>query len=170
MKKTLSIITIASLILSGCAATGEQYQANVYKAGQTNQAQNAVAIKILSVLPAKIEVSNESNRKAAEVSGAVIGGLLGAVVGNKVGKRTDDRGSATLIGGGAGAAAGGAAGSLVSSTSLVDGVNITYNLKGKLLNSAQVGRMCEFTKGDALLVNTQYNETRIQPNAECPVK
>ena len=56
-RKLTAVSTI--VVLSGCAATGENIQANVYKAGQVNQTQEAKTVQILAVLPAKIEVDNK---------------------------------------------------------------------------------------------------------------
>jgi outer membrane lipoprotein SlyB len=157
--------TIAIVALSGCAATGENLQANVYKAGQVNQTQEAKTVQILAVLPAKIEVDNADQKKAAQVGGAILGALLGAAAG---GASKNNPGAATAGGAVAGGAVGAAAGSLVKDTVLVDGVSLTYQFNGKTLNSAQVGRACEFAPGIAVMVATSPTETRIQANKECP--
>jgi hypothetical protein len=61
-------------------------------------------------------------------------------------------------------------GSGVSDKALVDGVTITYKLNEQLLSSTQVGKMCEFQSGTAMMISTTGNETRIQPNnaESCP--
>jgi outer membrane lipoprotein SlyB len=167
MNKALTnVVAIASVVaLAGCAATGENLQANVYKAGQVNQTQEAKTVQILAVLPAKIEVDNAEQKKAAQVGGAILGAILGAAAG---GASKNNPGAATAGGAVAGAAVGGAAGSLVKDKVLVDGVSLTYTFKGKTLNSAQVGKTCEFAPGMAVMVSTSPTETRIQPNKECP--
>ena len=40
----------------------------------------------------------------------------------------------------------------------------------KVYTSTQVGKQCQFTTGLAVVISTAYNETRIQPNAQCPEK
>ncbi|MFP3098520.1 hypothetical protein I4W53_20105, partial [Kluyvera sichuanensis] len=40
----------------------------------------------------------------------------------------------------------------------------------KVYTSTQVGKACQFTNGLAVVISTNYNETRIQPNATCPDK
>ncbi len=165
LTRVVAIATIATM--TGCAATGENLQANVYKAGQVNQVQEAKTVKILAVMPAKIEVDNADQKKAAQVGGAVLGAILGAAVG---GKAKNNPGAATAGGTLVGGAVGAAAGSLVKDKILVDGVSLTYQLNGKTLNSAQVGKSCEFAPGVAVMISTSPTETRIQPNAQCPVE
>ncbi len=162
--KFTSALTAIALI-TGCAATGEQHKANVYRAGQLNQAQNSQVVKILSIQPAQVEVDNSQGKKQAEVAGALLGALAGASATKKA-KNNDSKAAGVA----AGAAAGAAAGSLVSDKTLVDGVQLTYNLNGKLITSVQVGKSCEFAKGEAIMISTTSTETRIQPNAECPKK
>lgn len=162
--KKLTVVS-AIIALSGCAATGENIQANVYKAGQVNQTQEAKTVQILAVLPAKIEVDNKDQKRAAEMGGAVVGAILGAAVG---GMAKNYPGAAVAGGTVAGGVVGAGAGSLVKDTVLVDGVSLTYTFRGKTLNSAQVGRKCEFVPGVAVMISTSPTETRIQPNAECP--
>lgn len=159
-------VTFIAVSLAGCAATGANLQSNVYKANQVNQAQEVKTVQILAVLPAKIEVDNTEQKKAAQVSGVLIGAILGAAIG---GAAKNNTGLATATGTVAGGAVGGAAGSLVSDKVLVDGVSLTYTFKGKTLNSTQVGRACEYAPGMmAVMISTSPTETRIQPNRECP--
>ena len=73
-----------------------------------------------------------------------------------------------MAGGAIGGAVGAGAGSLVGSTVLVDGVTIGYSEDNHIYTSTQVGKMCEFKQGVALVVTAKANETRIQPNAQCP--
>lgn len=165
MKKRVATVISACLLLTACEQPGSNLGANVYQADQVNQAQNAKVITILSLSPAKVEVSNAQNQKAAEVAG----GLLGAVAGGLIGGNVSGGTVGTGLGGAAlGGVGGAAAGSLVSSTALVDGVTIGYSEDGALRTSTQVGQMCQFKLGQALVVSTQQNETRVQPNAECP--
>ena len=57
------------------------------------------------------------------------------------------------------------ASSMVSpETSLVDGVQLTFKLNGRIFNSAQVGQVCEFKYGPAIMISTGPTSTRIQPN------
>lgn len=162
--KIASALTAIALI-TGCAATGEQHKANVYRAGQLNQAQNSQVVDLLSIQPAQVEVDNAAGKKNAEMAGALLGALLGAQ-GSKNSKNSNTKGNAVV----GGAALGAAAGSMVSDKTLVDGVQLSYTLNGKLITSVQVGKSCEFTKGQAIMISTTPTETRIQPNAECPKK
>lgn len=167
IKNSITKITAAVTIvaLAGCAATGENLQANVYKAGQVNQTQEAKMVQIIAVLPAKIEVDNADQKKAAQVGGAIFGALIGAVIG---GASKNNPGAATAGGVAAGGAVGAATGSLVQDKVLVDGVQLTYSYAGKTLSSAQVGKVCEYGPGIAAMISTSPTETRIQPNKECP--
>ena len=163
--KITSALTAIALI-TGCAATGEQHKANVYRAGQLNQAQNSQVVSIISIQPAQVEVDNTQGKKNAEMAGAVLGALLGAQ-GSRKSNNSNTKANAVV----GGAALGGAAGSMVSDKTLVEGVQLTYNnTAGKLITSVQVGKMCEFTKGQAIMITNSPTETRIQPNAECPKK
>lgn len=169
MKKiTISIIalTVAALA-SGCSTKGEEYQANVYKAGQVNSRQAAKTVKILAVLPAKIEVDNSEGKQNAQLIGGVLGALAGGVVGNKTSNHST---SGTAVGAVAGGAVGAAGGSLVKDKVLVDGVSLTYVEDGQTYNSAQVGKVCQFAPGTALVISSDGEETRVQPNATCPTK
>ena len=163
-----NIIVISTLIaLSGCAATGENLKGNVYKAGQVNTAQNARTIKITAVLPAQIEVDNAEQKKQAMIIGGTLGALAGGLGGGFGGLGTAGT-VGTTVGGGA---VGVAAGSMVSDKVLVEGVSIAYLENGKMFTSAQVGKLCEFRpNATALIISTGPNETRIQPNAACPVE
>ena len=161
-----ALSTLIGTLIAGCAAPGQQYKSNVYTASQVNQAQAAKTIEILAIMPAQIEVSNEEGKKQAMVAGALLGALAGGGIGNAL----QNRGGG-LVGGlsgvGAGAALGGA---LAPEKVLVEGVQLTYVADGQTLNSAQVGKMCEFKTGTAILVSTAANETRVQPNSQCPVE
>lgn len=162
--RSFVLISIAA-ILGGCQATGDQYQADVFDASQVNSQQEAKTVKIITISPARIKVSNDNNRQTAQI----VGGLLGAVAGGALGKQKNT--DTALIGAAGGGAAGVAAGSLVSAEILVPGVLISYQENGKIFTSAQVGKPCEFAIGEiSLLVKTKSNETRIQPNATCPIQ
>ncbi|RWU24330.1 hypothetical protein DM813_08405 [Pseudomonas alkylphenolica] len=161
LKYGLALIGAATLL--GCQTTGEQYQADVFDASQVNTQQEARTVKIITVSPTRIKVSNAKNKNAAMMVGGVLGALAGVALG--AGKNSDT----AIIGGVAGGATGAMAGSLVDGTSLVPGVLIGYSEDGKIFTSAQVGRPCNFKVGDiSLMVMTKSNETRIQPNAICP--
>lgn len=161
-KKTVVALSFA-VLLAGCQTPGEQYQADVFDASQVNQQQAARTVKIITVSPTKIKVTNEANRKAA----TLVGGLLGAVGGAALGA-SKSRDTA-LVGGLGGGAVGALAGSMVNDSSLVPGVLIGYSEHGRIFTSAQVGKACQFAVGDiSLMVTMLNNETRIQPNATCP--
>ncbi|MBC7102773.1 MAG: glycine zipper 2TM domain-containing protein [Parvibaculum sp.] len=153
------------LVVAGCQATGENHRANVYKAGEVNSVQKAKTVNILAVMPAKIEVDNSKQKQSVQVFGALLGAVAGGVVGHSLG---DQSATNTTIGAAGGAALGAAGGSLVPDAVLVDGISITYELDLETFNSAQVGALCEFVPGRAVMVSTSEQETRIQPNAVCP--
>ena len=159
--RTLSLSLVA--VLAGCQASGAQYQANVFDASQVNTQQPARTIKIITVSPAQIVVSNKDNQKAATMVGGVLGVIGGAVLGAN--HNTDT----AIAGGVAGGALGALGGSMVNDKTLVDGVLIGYSEDGQTFTSTQVGQACEFKPGEiSLMVTTHSNETRIQPNAVCP--
>lgn len=169
MKKTLTILATASLTaLAACQTPGANLEANVYRAGQVNQQQAAKVVDIKAVLPAKIEVDNSQAQAQAQVASTLLLGIGGAFLGNSISGH--HRGLGTLIGAGAGAATGNVLGGLVPASKLVEGVSLTYEEEGHILNSAQVGRICEFGMGRAIVISTAPGETRIQPNRECPAK
>lgn len=165
--KAKNLVILSTIIMTGCAATGENLKGNVYKAGQVNSAQAARTIKITAVLPAQIEVDNSKQKQQAQVGGAVLGALAGGLAGGFGGIGTGGT-IGTTVGGGA---LGAAAGSLVADKVLVEGVSIAYIENDKIFTSAQVGKPCEFKVNEtALIISTGPNETRIQPNATCPVE
>lgn len=152
------------MMISGCAATGEQYASNVYTADKVNVQQEVKTVKIMAVLPAKVEVDNSQAKQNAQL----IGGILGAIAGGLAGSNHNS--DAAVVGVAAGGGIGFAAGSLVRDKILVDGVSITYAEGKKTYNSVQVGQLCMFVPGTAIVVTTYEKETRVQPNATCPVK
>ena len=154
-------------VTTGCAATGQSLKANVYAAGQVNKQQAAAMVEILSVMPAQIEVDNSEQKKQAQTAGAMVGALAGGL-GGALGGLSSGATAGTTIGGGI---LGAAAGSFVKDKVLVEGVTLGYRseAQGHIMTSTQVGRSCEFQRGDALMVATAAYETRIQPNATCPV-
>jgi outer membrane lipoprotein SlyB len=155
--------------LAACAQPGAESQANVYGQGQVNTRQQANVINILAVLPAKVQVSNAENKRTAQLAGGVLGALAGAGLGAGLASTHQANAfAAGTVGGVGGGVLGAAAGSMVPDAVLVDGVSITYVDHGQTFNSAQVGRMCEFAPGRAVMISTTPTETRIQPNATCP--
>jgi outer membrane lipoprotein SlyB len=162
------LLAASAVVFADCQATGEQYRSDVYAANQVNQAQQVQTVELLAIQPAKIAVDNSSDQTTSQVVGGVIGGILGAVIGNAV----DHHGSAgTNLGAVAGVALGAAAGGQVSGgQSFVPGVQLTFKINGRIFNSAQVGQICEYRPGPALMVSTSPTSTRIQPNnpGGCP--
>jgi outer membrane lipoprotein SlyB len=165
LKATRSLIAGITIVLAGCEQPGANIEANVYRAGQVNQKQDAKVVDILAVLPARIEVSNVQAKQTAQLVGGLAGVLGGAVIGNNIARHASIN---TVAGGAAGGAVGVMAGSLVPENTLVDGVSLTYTENGKTLNSAQVGKECQFKPGKAIVISTGPTETRIQPNSVCP--
>jgi outer membrane lipoprotein SlyB len=153
-----SAVIAATLSLGACA-TGSQYAANSYSANQVNQRQEAKTVSILAVLPAHIEVDNSQNRKAVQTGAAILGAIAGGIIGGQHG--------AVALGALAGAGAGAVAGSVTPGSNSMNGVSIAYQESGHVYNSAQIGQICEFKVGMAIMVSTGGSNTRIQPNSEC---
>lgn len=161
MKKFM-ITLLASSMLAGCVATGEDLGSDVYDATQLNTKQETRTVRILSISRAKVAVDNKAQKQAIQTFGAILGGVAGAVIGYQ----------SSSAGAGAGAVAGTAAGALggalVKDKVIVEGVSLTYREGNKIYTSTQAGKRCQFKEGIALVITTKKNETRIQPNAECP--
>ena len=167
MNKSILLATTAAFALaaglSGCANDGTYYRADTYSAGQVNRVQEVNTVEIISVGAARVAVSNEDNRQNAQIAGAILGAIAGVAIGNHNHHTTDSR----VLGGVGGAALGGLAGSAMGgdSTTYTDGVQIIFrNARGKVLQTSQVGRPCEFRTGTAIMVSPTPNEARIQPN------
>lgn len=162
MKNTLKVLPFA-LALGACASTGDSHRADVYSASEVNQRQEVKTVQLIAVMPARVEVDNSENLRRAQTVGAIAGAIAGGVAGAHMD-------SQVVAGGAVGGGVGAAAGSMVSSTKLVDGVSLTYSYEGKTYNSAQVGEVCEYAPGLAVMVSQTEYETRIQPNAVCATK
>ena len=152
----------AALLLAGCANDGTAYRSDVYWAGQVNQAQEVKTVQIIAVMPARVTVDNRRDRSDSATMGTILGALAGAAVGAVVSDSPD----AVVAGTVGGAALGNVAGKGFSgrSENFVEGVQITFRYDDKIFNSAQVGRVCEYKTGTAIMVSPAPNETRIQPN------
>lgn len=162
-KKIAAIGSLAGvLMLAGCANDGTAYRSDVYWAGQVNQAQAVKTVQIIAVMPARITVDNRYQRDESATVGTILGALAGAVVGVVVSDSPD----AVVAGTVGGAALGNLTGKGVSGSGerFVEGVQITFRQGDRIFNSAQVGRVCEFKTGTAIMVSPSPNETRIQPN------
>jgi outer membrane lipoprotein SlyB len=164
----LGITVISSIVfLSGCQATGQEHAANVFKADQVNTKQEAKTVQILAVMPAQIEVDNTQQKQAVQMGAGLIGALAGAAVGRSV-SSSAHHGTGAAAGAVIGGAGGAMAGGIVKDTTLVNGVSLTYVEDGKTFNSAQVGKVCEFQPGLAVVISSKEDETRIQANSSCP--
>ncbi len=158
--KNVALASAVVAILAGCQANGDIYRSDVYSAGQVNQAQQVQTVQIIAIQPARVAVNNSTDRSTNQLLGTVIGGLIGGVIGHSI-----DRGSGTTIGAIAGGALGAAGSSYASpKDALVNGVQLTFKMNGRIFNSAQVGKMCEFKLGPAIMTSTSPTSTRIQPN------
>ncbi|MBL6641787.1 MAG: hypothetical protein ISP38_02595, partial [PS1 clade bacterium] len=109
---------------------------------------------------AKVEVSNRRNQEIAEGIGFLFGAVLGAAIGDDI----NCGGQSAIIGGAAGAETGRLG---TGSTKLVDGVQIIYQEGDRVLQSAQVGKLCEYALGPAIVTVTEAKETRVQSNHDC---
>lgn len=162
MKKTLMLCAIPALILAGCANDGSVYRSDVYSSSMVNQAQEVQTVEIIAVMPARIAVGNSSERSEGMNTGMILGALIGAATGLAVSNHSDAVIAGTVAGGALGGLTGrGASG---KSQNLVDGVQITFKQNGKIFTSAQVGQLCEYKTGTAIMVSPTPNATRIQPN------
>lgn len=153
----------AALIASGCAAnSGRQYRADVYNPAAVNRAQEVKTVEIIAIQPAQVVVDNSESRRDSQTVGAILGAIAGAAIGNHGNHSTSSR----VMGGLAGGAVGGLAGSALSDRQeYVNGVQLVYKLPdGRVMQSTQVGEMCEFRTGTAIMASGKAGETRIQPN------
>ena len=160
-KKLLLPAMLASAALAtGCASDGSLYRSDVYTAPMVNQAQEVKTVEIIAVVPARVAVTNSDNRTDARNVGMLLGAIAGAVIANQGSHSTSNKIAGGLAGGAIGGLAGQAAGG--GRQELVNG----------MFNSAQVGQVCEFKTGTAIMVSPSPNETRIQPNNPygCPRK
>lgn len=165
MKKHILSTVALSLVFFGCAPKGDDLGGDVYDAYDLNSKQRTKVVTILDILPAKVAVDNSDNRRTAQTVGTVIGGAAGAIIGYNF------RGKSSGVGAGAGGAIGGSlgnvAGSMVSDKKLVEGVTIIYQNGDEKLSSTQAGKQCEFRPGNAVMIITSKNDTRIQANSNC---
>lgn len=154
-KCLLPVAMLASFTLAGCQSNADDHAADVYQTDQLNTKQETKTVNIISILPAKVAVDNSQNKRNAQAFGALIGAVAGGVIGHNVGS---------------GSNSGTTAGAMVNDKTLVEGVSLTYKEGTKVYTSTQVGKECQFTTGLAVVITTTYNETRIQPNTQCPEK
>ena len=164
-KKLLAALLCGTaLTLTGCVSDGNMYRSDVYQAGMVNQAQEVRTVEIIAINPAQVAVSNRESTNRGQLAGAILGAIAGAAITS----HNSDRTSSRVAGGVAGAALGGLAGDAIgggSNTRYVDGVQLVYRTaNGKVFQSAQVGRLCEYRTGTAIMVSSEVGETRIQPN------
>ncbi len=157
----LTSFAALALAAAGCMSPASHYAADVYQADQINTRQEAKAVRILSIEASKVQVENKRNQELAAIGGAILGGLLGA----ELSSNTSHGKAATLGGGLVGATV---AENIAVNTVLVDGVSLFYEQNGTILTSTQVGQPCQFAPGTALMIVTQANNSRIQPNAMNP--
>lgn len=156
-----------ALTLAGCETPGQDMKANVYLAEQVNSRQVAKVVTILAVMPAQVQVDNSENQRRAQIAGGLLGAVGGGLLGG--GLASHNVLAVGTLGAAGGAGIGVAAGSMVAGKVLVEGVSITYDDHGQTFNSAQVGRICEYAPGHAVVVETSPTVTRIQSNATCPL-
>lgn len=156
-----------TLTLTACQTPGDEARADVYSADQVNSRQAAKVVQILAVMPARVQVDNSANQRTAQLAGGVLGALGGAFLGGGLAHHNVlATGTVGALGGGALGVAGG---SLVPGQVLVPGVSITFEEEGQNFNSAQVGKLCEYMPGRAIVIETSPTTTRVQPNTSCPL-
>lgn len=155
------------LLLTACAPVNTtQYAANTYTTAQLNSRQETKTVEIIAITPANILVDNTAQRHKAQTVGVLLGALAGGVVGHHSGSGSN---SNTAVGAGIGGAGGALAGSMVKGQVQAQGVSLTYRDAGRVYTSTEIGQPCQFATGIAVLFSTDRHETRIQPNATCPV-
>ncbi len=165
-KSLISVLTLSALVaLSGCAMEdGSRYRSDVYSANSVNRVQAVETIEIVYMAPAQVAVNVSRDRDQAKTVGMILGAIAGAAIGNHGHHSTSSRVMGGLAGGALGNLAGGAVGDSTAQE-FVDGVQLTYRGKdGRLYQSAQVGNLCEYRLGSAILVAPSQGESRIQPN------
>lgn len=170
MKNYKSISVASALfvsILTGCQTTGDEYAADVFDTSQLNGKQETKTVNIISVMPAKVAVNNTGNKKTAQLAGTTLGAIAGGVIGYALGSGSDLATGGGAVGGGV---VGAVSGSAVADKVMHEGVSLTYKDGVKVYTSVQLGKACQFTTGLAVVIATKVDETRIQPNAACPVK
>lgn len=158
---------VPALALAACSTTDpQQYRADTFPTGQLNRSQQVRIVNIEAVMPVKVSMDNSQSRKDNASTGALVGAIAGAVIGSAAHHGSDHRSRDTLLGALAGGAVGGVASSAASGQKVTytDGVQITYSYKGQVYSSTQVGQVCEFKEGRAMMVSTSATETRIQSN------
>ena len=157
-KLLLPAMLVSAALATGCASDGSLYRSDVYTAPMVNQAQEVKTVEIIAVVPARVAVTNSDNRTDARNVGMLLGAIAGAVIANQGSHSTSNKIAGGLAGGGR--------------QELVNGVQITFRDGNRMFNSAQVGQVCEFKTGTAIMVSPSPNETRIQPNNPygCPRK
>jgi len=148
--------------LNGCATKEENLVsgADVYQTADKTQPVRSV--KIIRVLPTKIEFDNSQAQFALGVSSAAtrgIGGFYGGA--GSLGTM-----GTTIDGGSIDNSTGLSAPDRVS----VDGVSITYTFNENTITSSQAGRLCEFRPGVSILLTNDENQTRIKTNSSCPIE
>lgn len=165
MKNAILILVISAMsFLSGCQATGEQYQADVFTTNDVNTKKEVKTVELLMVQLSKIQIDNTSGKETATKAAGIFGAILGAAVGSTHNSET------AALAGLAGGTIGAVGGSMVADKVMVDGVMLTYVENGKTYTSAQIGKECQFKVGIAAMIfNEDTKETRIQPNDNCPV-
>ena len=157
-------LLMSAVLVTGCAANGgHQYRADVYNPSAVNRAQEVRTVEIIAIQPAQVVVDNSDNRRDSQAVGAILGAIAGAAIGNHGNHSTSSVGQGTYYEAGA---VGGIAGSALSDRQeYVNGVQLVYRLPdGRMMQSTQVGEMCEFRTGTAIMASGRSGETRIQPN------
>ncbi len=165
-KFSICVIALAAAsVLAGCAVEdGTRYRSDVYSAGSVNRVQAVETIEIVYMAPAQVAVPVSGDKDRAQMTGMILGAIAGAALGNHGHHSTSSRVMGGLAGGALGNLAGSAVGDRTSSE-FVDGVQLTYRGKdGRLYQSAQVGNLCEYKLGSAIMVSPSQGESRIQPN------
>ncbi|WP_394166710.1 hypothetical protein [Photobacterium piscicola] len=165
MNKIILILIVSTIsFISGCQATGEQYQADVFTTNDVNSKKEVKTVELLMIQLGKIQIDNTSAKETATKTAGIFGAVLGAALGSASNSET------AALAGIAGGTVGAIGGSMVADKVMVDGVMLTYVENGKTYTSAQVGKECQFKVGIAAMIfDESTKETRIQPNNKCPI-
>lgn len=154
MTKTIVVITIATALLSGCAAN-QTSSGDTFTAAQARQVQTVTYGTLVSVRPVTIQGGDGTNAAGA-IGGAVVGGFLGNTVG---GGRGRNLATATGVVGGAVAGQ-----SIQSSMNRSSGVELEVRRDdGTNIIVVQAQGSSQFRAGQRVAIATSGSTVTVSP-------